>query len=254
MALFRTTRRATNRFYSQLVGSPIIAGLVGASFGLVLSNLASSSGAGPPQWALVGLFLAAVFASAFVHNRLTRIEVHVSELVQAAHLLRLDEHSGGMDIVNGLVATSRHIRVIGRARQDQLSDPASKQTDYLAATEQALRLGSLSRYWRITGEELRPRFREHLVTLLKTSGEEGRVKIGIVDKFDTLVSYQVFDRVAAILGIETTPGPGVRDSTVVFLTYNAEIIDALISHFDSAWACVTPILKAEELERQTRAI
>jgi hypothetical protein len=247
-------RRTGGKYFGLLASSPIIAGLVGASFGLVLSNISSSNSAGPPQWALMGLFMAAVFAAAFVQNRLANVEARVSQLTSAAHLLQVDEQSGGMDIVNGLVQNSRIIRVIGRARQDQLMSPLSHQKDYLAATETAVKTGELQVYRRVTGDELRTMFRAHLERLLKARQPGQDVQVAVVPQVDLLISYQVFDRTAAIIGIETAAVPGIRDSTVVFLTYNAEIIDALTAHFDAAWARLTPVRDAADLLAQTAAV
>ncbi|MCC5581718.1 hypothetical protein IMZ11_39565 [Microtetraspora sp. AC03309] len=247
-------RRTSEKYFGVLASSPIIAGLVGASFGLVLSNLAAARGAGPPQWALVGIFLAAIFSAAFVQNKLTSVEVRVAQLTNAAHLLRVDEQSGGMDIVNGLVQNSRIVRVVGRARQDQLMSPLSHQKDYLAATEAAVRTGRLRVYRRITGDELRTLFRGHLERLLRMRQPGQDVQVALVPEIDLLVSYQVFDRTAAIIGIETSAVPGIRDSTVVFLTYNVEIIDALTAHFDGAWARLTAIADADELLSRTTAL
>jgi hypothetical protein len=245
--------RRISRAAMILLNSPIVAGLVGASFGLVLANLSSASRSGPPRWALIGIFLAAIFSAAFVYNRLQSMAQKVDNLQDSAHLIRVDEQSGGIDIVVGLVETATVIRVIGRARQDQISSPSSRQIDYIKATETATQSGHLRVYRRITGTELRGAFRDHLLRLIDAKKPGQIVEVAAVPNIDALVSYQIFDTTAALIGIETAPVPGIRDSTVVFLTYQSEIIQALVAHFDSAWAGLTPISDRKDLELATTA-
>lgn len=224
-----------------LINSPIVAGLIGASFGLVLANLSFTQSSGPSQWALVGFFISAVLAAVFVLNKLNGLNIDVLQLRNAAHLLRIDETTGGADIVKGLVQNCKVIRVIGRARQDQLSRPESSQRHYLEVTESAVVDGTMEVYRRITGDVLRAPFREHLGRLIDARKDGQIVELSIAPNFDAFISYQVFDRTAALIGIETASVPGVRDSTVVLLTYRQELIDALIAHFDSAWTGLAPI-------------
>jgi hypothetical protein len=237
-----------------IINSPIVAALVGASFGLVLANLSSSHQAGPPRWALVGIFLAAVLAAVFVYNRLETIGRKVDHVRASTDLIRVEAHSGGMDTVLGLVQTCAVIRVVGRARQDQLSGPGSRQLSYLKATEAAVKSNRLRVYRRITGTELKPRFRDHLLRLFDNSRPEQLVQVAAVPNIDSLISYQIFDTTAALIGIETAPVPGVRDSTVVFLTYRDIIINALVAHFDSAWAGLDPTSTRADLEAETSSV
>jgi hypothetical protein len=245
--------RRLYRAVTIFLNSPIVAGLVGASFGLVLANLSSTQRSGPPRWALVGIFLAAVLSAVFVYNRLQVVAQKVENLQDSTDLIRVDEQSGGIDIVVGLVENATVIRVIGRARQDQLSSPSSRQVDYVKATEAAARSGHLRVYRRITGAELKEQFRDHLFRLLDVDvkGTGQIVEVAIVPNIDAMVSYQAFDRTAALIGIETAPVPGIRDSTVVFLTYQKEIIEALVAHFDSAWAGLDHVSSRGDFELAT---
>jgi hypothetical protein len=80
------------------------------------------------------------------------------------------------------------------------------------------------------------------------------VEIAMVPDIDALVSYQIFDATAAIIGIETASVPGIRDSTVVFLTYQKEIIEALVAHFDSAWVSMFPVTNRKDFELATTVV
>jgi hypothetical protein len=246
--------RAFSRSVTLLVNSPIVAGLVGASFGLVLSNLSNDQKPGPPRWALMGIFLAAIMSSVFVYNRLASIGKKVDSLQDTTDLVRLDRQSGGMDIVFGLVENAKVIRVVGRARQDQLDEPRSSQRNYLKATESSVKSGQTRVYRRITGDVLRPTFRDHLMRVFEASKPGQIIEVATVDDIDAMISYQVFDSTAAIVGIETSPVPGVRDSTIVFLTYQADIIEALVAHFDSAWVTLKPHSKVEDFRASSSAI
>jgi hypothetical protein len=237
-----------------LVNSPIVAGLVGASFGLVLANLSSSHQSGPPRWALVGVFMAAILSASVVYNRLEVMGRKVDGLQNSTDLIRLDQQSGGMDLVVGLVENASVIRVIGRARQDQLSRPESPQFNYLKATEVAVKSGSLKVYRRITGTELKPAFQQHLARLLENQQAGHIVQIAAIPEIDAMISYQTFDSTAAIIGVETAAVPGIRDSTIVFLTHRSDIIEALTAHFDSAWLGLQAINTSSEFEAATSVV
>ena len=139
----------------------------------------------------------------------------------------------------GLIQDASILRVIGIGRQDKVEyNNIQVMDDYYRAIEERIKKEkeNVFHYRRITTQDLKSRFQEHIENSLELSEQNKNVvEVVLRENLYLALTYVIVDQKAMMVNLYTRDEVGIKDNTMVFWSTDYEIIKYFAQHFDDAW-------------------
>ena len=139
-----------------------------------------------------------------------------------------------------LIQNATYLKVIGSARQDLMAiTDVPLMEKYLAAIETKLldeKPGSPFYYRRITTQNLKSKFLDHIVNCFEISEKTGnQAEVVLEQDIDLTVTYFIIDDKMLVFNLYTTIDIGLKDNTMLLKSTDVEVINQFSKHFQEAW-------------------